>query len=618
MLCGMNEPLSDFPGSEPGFSFSVFRLESDGTLWRGNAIVHLPPKELAALRLLLTLADQIVTPQQLRQALWGNVNVTVDSVPKCLSSLRERLQPVECIQTVYKRGYRLSVAVRRDGEATSRKLVRLAIMPFATGYTVPEHLGFTIAEETIARLTNAPRPIVAMLARDSVFALAQREQTAQQIGEALKADLVLTGSLRALPAHYRLRMEMIRIEDGTQIWVEDVLVAKDLIAGLEAELMARLVFRLGGPVAGNAPGKLTSPPGGLSLAAGAGEETEGEPPYREAYELFQRAHHEWQTMQRHRMQDALQHLIRATELDPSLLAARVDLANLSITEAFYGFMAPLVAAGHVRRAAAMEFPPEAVDHANKVSIPDLSHCEEALLPALGWVSFHVDHDLATALEAFSLSAHLPHDPWTTRMRVMFALSRHRFDEARELLQSSLEKDPFSPWLHGRMAWTLHLERRAAESVDRVRRALDLFPNHGFIALYAAVILAFNGETKRATQLSQGLVQHLPYLDLATAVHAYTLACANRGNEAHTILERLQWLSRERFVPSSFTPSVYAALGETENALTELRNGAEARCPWFFQMLADPRLESLRGHPEFEKMQGILTRMEVAAEKDLIS
>ncbi len=169
---------------------------------------------------------------------------------------------------------------------------------------------------------------------DSVFALAQREQTAQQIGEALKADLVLTGSLRALPAHYRLRMEMIRIEDGTQIWVEDVLVAKNLIAGLEAELMARLVFRLGGPVAGNAPGKLTSPPGGLSLAAGAGEETEGEPPYREAYELFQRAHHEWQTMQRHRMQDALQHLIRATELDPSLLAARVDLANLSITEAF--------------------------------------------------------------------------------------------------------------------------------------------------------------------------------------------------------------------------------------------------------------------------------------------
>ncbi len=114
------------------------------------------------------------------------------------------------------------------------------------------------------------------------------------------------------------------------------------------------------------------------------------------------------------------------------------------------------------------------------------------------------------------------------------------------------------------------------------------------------------------------MQHLPYLDLATAVHAYTLACANRGNEAHTILERLQWLSRERFVPSSFTPSVYAALGETENALTELRNGAEARCPWFFQMLADPRLESLRGHPEFEKMQGILTRMEAAAEKDLIS
>jgi DNA-binding winged helix-turn-helix (wHTH) protein len=572
----------------------------------------LPPKELTALRLLLQNAGQVVTPLQLRQELWGDVHVTADSVPKCLSSLRERLEPEKCIQTIYKRGYRFSAEVRHDRAAPASTLQRLAILPFATGYTVAEHLGSTIAEEAIARLTNARPPIVSLLARDSVFTLALRGQTAHQIGQALKADLVLTGTLRALPAHFRLRAEMIRVKDGTQIWVEDLLVAKDRVAGLESELVARLLFRLGGEVPSVTEREFTSSLECLTAGAAPDAESAGEPQQREAYELFQHAHHEWQTLQRHRMQDALQHLIRATELDPSLIAARVDLANLCVAEAFYGFMSPAVAAGHVRRAAAIGAPVAAPAETGGVSIPNLALRAQALLPALGWITFHVDHDLHTAIEAFSLSAHLPHDPWTTRLRVMFALSRHRFAEAHDLLQAALKQDSYSPWLHARLAWTLHLEGRTAESMDQIRKGLTLFPNHGFIALYGAVILAFNGDATRAAQLAQALVQRSPYFDLATAVHAYALARAGRGDEVRTILERLQWLSRERFVPSSFTPAVYLALGDAETALAELRNCAEARCPWFFQMLADPRLEPLHSHPEFLKLQTILTRMETAA------
>ena len=44
--------------------------------------------------------------------------------------------------------------------------------------------------------------------------------------------------------HYRLRVEMIRVEDGTQVWVEDLLVERSRIAGLETELVDRLAFRL--------------------------------------------------------------------------------------------------------------------------------------------------------------------------------------------------------------------------------------------------------------------------------------------------------------------------------------------------------------------------------------
>ena len=582
-------------------------------------MVHLPPKELAALRLLLAHAGQIVSPLQLRQALWGDVHVTADSVPKCLSSLRARLEPEKCIQTVYKRGYRFSAEARRYGVAPEKALLRLVIMPFATGYTVSEHLGPAIAEETIARLVNARHPSVSVLARDSAFTLARRGHTAQQVGETLKADLVLTGTLCAMHSHFRLRAEMIRVEDGTQIWVEDLLVAQNRIAGLESELLQRLAFRLGAELPGNLDfneSALASDGGdealkastsslgwqteGLSIFASAepAGEPESTPRRREAYNFFLRGHHEWQTLQRHRMQDGLQHLLRATELDPSLINARVDLVNLCVTQAFYGFMSPTVAADHVRRAAK--------------SMPDASHRAEAVLPALGWINFHVDRDLPSALRAFSLSAHLPHDPWTTRLRVMLSLSRHRFSEAIALLRAALHLDPYSPWLQARLAWALHLAGQAAESVTQIQQTLALFPDHAGANLYGSMILSFNGQAERGTRQAQDLAQRLPYFDLATSVHAYALACEGRGDEARAILERLQWLSRERFVLNSFTPAVHVALGDLDAALGELRISAQTHCPWFFQMLADPRLKPLHGHTEFDQMRTLLAQMEATA------
>jgi TolB-like protein len=172
---------------------------------------------LAALRLLLAHAGQIVTPLQLRQSLWGDVHVTADSVPKCLSSLRARLEPEECIQTVYKRGYRFSAEVRPLSGKPNGALPRLAILPFVAEYGVPEHLGSAIAEETIARMSGAHHPVASVLAQDSVFTLARRELSAERVGQMLKADLVLTGTVRALSSHYRLRAEMIRVADETQI-----------------------------------------------------------------------------------------------------------------------------------------------------------------------------------------------------------------------------------------------------------------------------------------------------------------------------------------------------------------------------------------------------------------
>ncbi|HEU5458231.1 MAG TPA: winged helix-turn-helix domain-containing protein [Terracidiphilus sp.] len=566
------------------YRFGNFNLTSDGTLLRGQTAIHLSPKELSILRFLLSHAGSLVSPAQLKTIVWKDLHVTDESVPRCVSSLRARLQPEECIDTEYKRGYRISLPVERFATARTEKLPRLAILPFDVGPGVPEYMGHTVAEEASARLAHEASGRVTIVARDSCFALAAGGATAQKVGEALEADLVLAGNLRAFPSHWRLRTEMLRVEDGVQIWSEDVLVAQAEMAAAETELARRLVARMGG---------------GLSIFASAQQTQEPANPQKRhaAYDHYQRGRYEWRTLTRHRMQDGLQTLFRAMELDPGFIPAQVDLVNVCITQALYGFMEPGIAADQVRRVAR--------------GIPAEMEGSEAMLPALGWVRFHVDHDLAGALEAFAACEDLPHDPWTTRARVMFALSRQHFGDAIAQLEEALSEDPYSPWLNARLGWALHLAGAQEESVAQAERTLELFPTHDGASTYGSSILAYAGQSDRALRVAEELAGRSPYFDMASSVHAYALICAGRPQEAREVLERMRWLSRERYVMRSFNAASWVLLEDFDAAIASLRHAEATRCPWFFQTLADPRLKALHGHPEFEHMRRKLTHMEAA-------
>jgi DNA-binding winged helix-turn-helix (wHTH) protein/Tfp pilus assembly protein PilF len=568
--------------------FAGFSLEGDGTLFRGDAALELAAAELAVLRLLLERAGEIVSTLELERTVCGEEQASSDVAAKCIAALCERLLPADCIECVYKRGYRITVDVKTDSSRAACVL-RLAILPFAVGYAVPEYLGAAIAEEMAARLCDIEYAGATIAARESVLTLARRGMASVEIGRTLGADLVLGGELYATPERLRVRAELIRVEDSAQLWVEDVMVERGRIMELEGELVNRVSGRIGS--------------GGLSLAAvaAAGTKRGDSPQLPEAHELYLRAHHEWQTLERHHMQDAMGRLQRAIELDPSFVAARADLAHLCVMQALYGFMPAPAAAGVARRAAAQ--------------IAEFGEGADALLPAMGWIWFHVDRNLRAARDAFARSAHLPHDPRVTRARIMFLLSRHRFDEALDTLRAAIAIDPYSPWLQAELAWALHMAGEAEASVDQIRKAVSQFTEHDGAHLYGAMILAYNGEAARAVELARALESRSAHFDLATSAHAYALACAGRKEEARTLLERLQWLSRERFVMNTLDAATYVAMDEDEAALEELRIANENRCPWFFEMLGDPRMLPLRGRPEFERMRSAQRAMEAGAEAE---
>jgi len=197
---------------------------------------------------------------------------------------------------------------------------------------------------------------------------------------------------------------------------------------------------------------------------------------------------------------------------------------------------------------------------------------------------------------------------------MFALSRRRFTEAIELIREALRTDPYSPWLNSRLAWAYHLSGERDKSTTQAEHALELFPEHESTNVYGTMILAFNGKAEHAVSVAESLVRRSPYLDIGSALYAYALAQAGREQEARSMLERLQWLSRERFVLTSFTAATCVALGELDSAVAELQSAADARCPWLFQMIADPRIEAIRERAEVVRIEKTLERMEAAAER----
>lgn len=540
------------------------------------------------LRALLTRTGEVVSSDELTYAVWGDADDAGHRLAACLATLKERLQSSDCIESVYRCGYRIAAIVEREVPSRTSALPLLAILPFSTGYDVPEYLGLAVAEQGMERLSCARPAVASIAAWASVCALARRGLPAQEIGKMLRVEMILTGQVLATPGRRRLRVEMLRVKDGAPLWVEDLIAEREQIAELAGELADRVTSRLRAGAAS------------IAVEAGAMYATQHatSPAEREAHELYLRAHYEWQNMERHQMQNAMGRLLRAVELYPALMAARTDLAQLAVLQCIYGYLSPRIAAATVRRASE--------------GIPELNAQAQALLPALAWMEFHFDRDARSALRMMARSAELPYDATSTRVRAWLLLSRHRFGEAIELLRAAIHIDPYAPWLRAALAWALHLAGERDASVEQILQAIDLSSQFDKSLFFGVMILGFNGDGARAIALAETLEARSSHYDLALSAHAYALACAGRVEESHSLLERMQWLSRERFVLNTLNAATHVVLGHADAALEELLNANEIRCPWFFQMLADPRLRPLKEWPEFAELEATLAAMEADA------
>ena len=147
------------------------------------------------------------------------------------------------------------------------------------------------------------------------------------------------------------------------------------------------------------------------------------------------------------------------------------------------------------------------------------------------------------------------------------LYARRYDEAMAQFQRTLELYPRFPPTHQRLGWCYIQKRRYDEAIAEMQRAVE-----------------FSG---KSTQMIAAL--------------GYAYAAAGRRDTAQGIIVELERRSKESYVDNYFVATIFAALGEKDEAFALLNKACAERSYWMPWLKIDFQLDNLRSDSRFEAL-----------------
>lgn len=191
------------------FVFDRWLLQSDGTLMRDGQGVHVPPKELNVLRLLLGLAGTVISKDHLLDTVWPDADATEESLTRCIYALRKLLKDnKDFIATVYGQGYRFTCpVVALDVPSPTRTAApSLAVLPFRN---LNESAALDLQDAMIRQLTTAFGEALRVVPSGLMAAYGQLTD-ARYLVERLKPDFYLSGRCIGRDDPSQWSIELIR------------------------------------------------------------------------------------------------------------------------------------------------------------------------------------------------------------------------------------------------------------------------------------------------------------------------------------------------------------------------------------------------------------------------
>jgi len=593
-------------------------------LWRGQERVAIPPKPYDMLRYLVENPGRLITQEEFLEKLWPQIYVNPELIRKYILDIRkilgDRPDKPEFIETVTKRGYRFIASVvdedattpinptaieeeiRRETTpsrpessprkrnlwklvltpvlavvvviAISRQLrvarterpvpssndTSIAVLPFAdmSPGKDQEYFSDGLAEQLIHELAKVPG--LKVVGRSSAFQFQGKNEDLRDVGRKLGVANVLEGSVRRDGNHLRITAELIKADDGFQLWsqtydreIKDIFAVQDEIARSATQVLQ------------------------LKLLGGNGQPipSSSQNPNSDAYQAYLQAKY---FMGRGRgkedLEKALAYADTAIKFDEKYAPAWALRASV------HNAMAEAELSDDTQQYR------EARNDAERAIVLD-ANCASAYLAL---AENQLDHDWDwDAAKGFVTRAAAIEPGSTEVLRVGSNLFwvLGDLDQAIKLREQLVALDPLRADSFIDRAFLLYLAGRYKEALADLQKALDLNPQAAFANFTLGLISIAEGMPQQALAAAEKEQSDWAKLTLqASADHAL-------GRERDSNAALTQLVAKHAAGAAFQVAEVYAFRGESDKAFQWLERAYEQRDAGLTLIKTDPLLKTLR-------------------------
>ena len=458
--------------------------------------------------------------------------------------------------------------VARHRANASLNNASVAVLPFADMSLAKDQEYFSdgLSEQLINDLAKVSG--LRIVGRSSAFQFKGKNEDLRDVGRKLGVANVLEGSVRRDGNHVRITAELIKTDDGFQLWsqtydreIKDIFAVEDEIALATTEaLKLKLLGGNGQPVASNL--RSTNP---------------------EAYQAYLQAKYfSGRGQSKEELGKALAYTDTAIKLDEKYAPAWAlrssvenEMAEYSLTDPAEGYRK---ARADAERAIALD--------------PALASAYLAL------ANTQIDYDWDWDAANISLAKAATIEPGSVEVfRLRSHLSRilGNIDQATRLYQQAVALDPLRTNSYSGLEYLLYVGGRYDEARAVQQKALDLNPQATYVHLTLAKILIIEGKQPQAlAEVEKESIEWERLSGLALAYHAL-----GREQDSNAALASL--IAKYGNGGAYQIAQVYAFRGESDKALEWLGNAYKQRDPGLPELNSDPLFKNLRNDPRYTEL-----------------
>lgn len=445
----------------------------------------------------------------------------------------------------------------------------IAVLPFKPllAESRDEALELGMADTLINKLSNIRQVTVRPLS--AVRKYTSLEQDAAAAGREQRVDAVLDGNIQRSGQKMRVTVRLVRVMDGQEIWAE------------QFDEQFTDIFSVQDSVSSKVSGVLA-----VTLT---GEEKEllAKRPTAdvEAYQLYLMGRYHLNRLTDEGLRKALDYFQRAIDKDPSYALAYAGLADAYISLGDFDALPPKETFPKAKQAAS-----QALKLDENLAEAHVSLANVRFLFDWDWTGPEDEYKRAIGINPGYSEAH--------QMYSYYLSGRGRFDEAVKEMQRAQELDPLSLVKITGVGEVLHMARRDDEAIVAFRKVLEMDPNFGFGHWALGRAYAEKGMYEQAIASFQKAIPLSGDSPDEPAELGRAYARSGRKAEARKIADDLKEQSKRRYIAPCVIASLYAALGEKDQAFIWLDKAYDAHDFILVMLKVEPMFDDLRSDPRF--------------------